>query len=821
MSHEQFLLRKSKNWMLNTYNQQILSLETSKGCSSVIADHPIDLEPAFHDLTSSNQIPAIDIPIPIGDLQVGSAVRTLSAQMSPKHQLDWIRAERFLKQLSSLSNPFTFEIVGNQEALEFRFKVSPRDESILSTVFEAEYWDSTLKPVHRHWINRNLVFTEFLPPPPYHHLLTLPSELQFSPFQVLLRGLSQLPPDQTGFFQVIIKPATHNWHHNVELLTDLEFLSRSLSTQRFNSTYQQQTPSSDMKQMSINLDQKAHSDKPFFFVVARVGLTNTQGIISKNALNSFTALFRHGGKPLWELSHQVYNDQLGEVKTFEMVKHGLTYRNGFLLNSAELSNLIHIPSINVFKTDFREIPVLDILPVDPFQDLPAEGITLGSGERKGKRVRIALRVQDRAKNVHIIGKPGTGKSTLLENMILSDIKSGKGLAFIDPHGDAMKRILASIPEEHIDRCVYLDFGDPDWIPIWNPLKSVLESGALRTVDDLVSGIRSTVQEHSWGDRLEHLLRHGFYGLKKHGEASFLDLLTLFDQSSGRKPSDKKVKLVNRILSKITNPTAKLFWTRDFPTYKREELASSHHKLSKLLMASTTISLMLSQRHNLLDMEEIMRAGKILLLDLSNTGDDARKVLGKFLLSSLFHTALYRSKLSPNKRLLFSVYCDEAHKLTTHTLGDILVESRKFGISLILAHQYLNQFPRDQIDALSSAGTSVLFNIDIQDATHLSKDLSGKATPEDIINLRTGEAILKMDTQVLKIVTDEPLRVPEQGFAAQIISQSHEKYCNRLEIVAAEIQKNQNEQGSGDGIYANDAELIKKIIAEGDYTYDTF
>jgi len=821
MGHEQFLLRKSKNWMLNAYNQQLLSLETCKGCSSVIADHPIDLEPVFHDLSSSNQIPATSIAIPMGGLQEHPAIRTLSAQMSPKHQLDWIRAERFLKQLSCLSQPFIFEIVGNQESLEFRFKVSAQDRILLSTVFEAEYGDSTLKAEYRRWIKAELIFTEFFPPPPYHHLLTRPSELQFSPFQVLLQGLSQLLPDKTGFFQVIVKPATHNWHHNVELLTDLEFLSRSLSTQRFNSTYQQQTPSSDMKLMSMNLDQKAHSDKPFFFVIARVGLTSTQTIESNNALHSFTTLFRHGGKPLWELSHQLYWDQLGELRTAEMVKDGLTYRNGFLLNSAELSNLIHIPSVDVFKTDFREIPTLDILPVDPFQDLPAEGIYLGSGERKGKRVRISLPVQDRAKNVHIIGKPGTGKSTLLENMIMSDIQAGKGLAFIDPHGDAMKRILASIPEEHTDRCIYLDFGDPDWIPIWNPLTNILEVGALRTVDDLVSGIRSTVQEHAWGDRLEHLLRHGFYGLKKHGEASFLDLLTLFDQSSGRKPSPEKVKLVNRVLSRITNPTAKLFWTRDFPTYKREELASSHHKLSKLLMASTTISFMLSQHNNLLDLEEVMRDGKILLLDLSNTGDDARKVLGKFLLSSLFHNALYRSKLPPDQRTLFSIYCDEAHKLTTHTLGDILVESRKFGISLILAHQYLNQFPRDQIDALSSAGTSVLFNIDIQDATHLSKDLSGKATPEDIINLKTGEAILKMDTQVLKIVTDEPLQVPGQGFAAQIISQSHEKYCKPLAVVAAEIRENSNEQGTGDRIYTNDAELIRKIIAEGDYTYDTF
>ena len=303
--------------------------------------------------------------------------------------------------------------------------------------------------------------------------------------------------------------------------------------------------------------------------------------------------------------------------------------------------------------------------------------------------------------------------------------------------------------------VYLDFGDPDWIPLWNPVRRVPQQNIGRTADDLVASIKSIVKSNAWGDRLEHLLRNGFYALLHLENANFLDLLTLFEQSKN-KDNEKRRTLKKRILGAVENEVAKMFWERHYEGYRREDFAPPLHKLSKLLTSDETVSLMLTQSENRLDFNEIMESQKILLLDLSNLGMDSRGILGCFLLAFLYNTCLFRNKIDPAKRKEFSIYCDEAHKLTTDTLEDMIVESRKFGVNLTLAHQFLKQFKPSQRDALSSMGSTIIFNIDVIDARHLAKDLQNKVAPEVLSTLKTGEAIARIHTDIIKITP--PLQV---------------------------------------------------------------
>ena len=119
---------------------------------------------------------------------------------------------------------------------------------------------------------------------------------------------------------------------------------------------------------------------------------------------------------------------------------------------------------------------------------------------------------------------------------MQDIYKGQGLAYIDPHGDSVKKILNLIPKDKIESTIYLDLGDPKWIPSWNPLQLSSLENIGRTADDLVGAIKSIVKGNAWGDRLEHILRNCFYGLLSLPDTTFFDLLIILEQSSKKENS---------------------------------------------------------------------------------------------------------------------------------------------------------------------------------------------------------------------------------------------------------------------------------------------
>ena len=199
--------------------------------------------------------------------------------------------------------------------------------------------------------------------------------------------------------------------------------------------------------------------------------------------------------------------------------------------------------------------------------------------------------------------------------------------------------------------------------------------------------------------------------------------------------------------------------------------------------------MLAQPQNLIDFRNIMDEGKILLVDLSGLGSETREILGGFMLSVLHVTALCRSALPPEKRRPFHIHCDEAHRFTTDALEDLIMETRKYGVGLTLAHQYLSQFETRRKDALASVGTTVIFNVDTKDAAHLKKDLQDKVEVKDLIFLRVGEAIARIGTEIVRFRTPPPREIPKKHFRDRIIAESRRRYYRPIgEVRAAKHQR---------------------------------
>ena len=776
MSLEHSIIARSRPYVINQELSGVVKQEVIKGCNPKILSQPVDLEPVHLNYTdwmltdkNNNSFKPCSIWEP-NDL-----IR-LNCLISTEHDLKWFRAERFLKELQNLNHRIGFEITGNQKQIRISFMVHKSDLDLLRVAFNGEYQASEIiESDTRNNYTKDCSFYDFLPLPPYHHLLTQSPELHTSPYDSFIYALAELPPDQTGFVQILFKPVRNNWHSNVEMLTDMEYLSKTLNDVKLPFRIQQQVPSGDIKHMAQDVDTKAHNDKPFYFTALRVGVLSDTNACPRS-LASFVNLFQHGGKPLKALTDEDFLTEFSTEQIKDMFFKGLSYRPGFLLNSAELSGLVHLPGVKEFKEQNVPLELQEKLTI-PLNIISVKsGLEIGSGFSKGGMKPLYIDDTLRKISTHIVGRPGTGKTTTMEHMILQDIEAGHGLAFIDPHGDSVKRLLHLIPENKTDSTIYLDFGNPDWVPLWNPLVLLPGQSVGRTADDLVVAIKSIVQQHAWGDRLEHLLRNGFFGLLHLTDVTFFDLLKLFEPRS-KKSNQEKDNLRDRIINNVNSEVARIFWERDFDTYRREDFNPPLHKLSKLLTSDETVSLMLTQPKNRINFSDIMDSSKVLLLDLSNLGPDTKKILGCFLLSFLHNTLLARNKSDESNRKTFSIYCDEAHKLTTDTLENILAESRKFGVNLTLAHQYLKQFNISQRDALTSVGTTIIFNVDIADARYLVKDLQEKVVPKDLATLKTGEAIVRLNTDIIKIKTPPPKLIPKINYKDKIIQNSHDNYCS--------------------------------------------
>lgn len=210
-------------------------------------------------------------------------------------------------------------------------------------------------------------------------------------------------------------------------------------------------------------------------------------------------------------------------------------------------------------------------------------------------------------------------------------------------------------------------------------------------------------------------------------------------------------------------------------YRSDEFTPPKHKLSKMLVGGT-VSLMLSQPQSSFNFRRIMDDGMIFIANLSKLGTEVREILGGFMVAIMHTSALSRSDTPIAQRLPHQIYLDEAHRFTTDSLENIIAETRKYGVGMTLAHQYMRQFGPGKADALGSVGTTIVFNVDTKDAAYLAKDFKGLVKPDDIINLDDWQAIIRCGPDIAKFTTLRPLEIPQRNCKDLIIANSRQRYC---------------------------------------------
>lgn len=407
---------------------------------------------------------------------------------------------------------------------------------------------------------------------------------------------------------------------------------------------------------------------------------------------------------------------------------------------------------------------------------------------RGQEHVFGVKKDDRRRHMYIIGKTGMGKTTLLENMVISDIRAGNGVAVVDPHGDFSEKILNFIPASRINDVIYFNPADIDYPIAFNVMEQVDPKYKHLVASGLI-GVFKKIWADSWGPRLEYLLRNVILGLLEYPGSTLLGVPRMLIDKEYRK----------KVVNKITDPVVRAFWIDEFTKYSNqftvEAISPIQNKVGQFL-SSSLVRNIVSQTHSSIDMREIMDNKKILIMNLAKgrIGEDYSALLGAMLITKIQLAAMGRVDTPEEERKDFYLYVDEFQNFATESFADILSEARKYRLDLIVAHQYITQLEETVRDAIfGNVGTIIAFRVGAADAEFLEKEFEPVFTMNDIVNLSKYDIYLKLMIDgvagdAFSATSLPPMEAVEKSNMEKIIKVSRERYASKREVVENKITK---------------------------------
>ncbi len=403
----------------------------------------------------------------------------------------------------------------------------------------------------------------------------------------------------------------------------------------------------------------------------------------------------------------------------------------------------------------------------------------GQTDARNKRVSFGIKAKDRTRHVYVIGKTGMGKSTLLENMAVQDIKNGEGMAFIDPHGKTADLLLEYVPKERIKDVIYFAPFDLDYPISFNVLESVDADKRHLVVSGLMSTFKK-IWKDAWSARMEYILTNTLLALLEYPEATLLGV--------NRMLSDKEYR--KKVISCVTDPAVKTFWVEEFANYTErmaaEAVPAIQNKIGQFT-ANALIRNMIGQSKSSFDIRKAMDEKKIMIINLSKgrIGETNANLLGGMLITKIYLAALSRADV-PDKVLKtlpnFYLFVDEFQSFANESFADILSEARKYKLNLTIAHQYIEQMEEEVRAAVfGNVGTMIVFRVGSYDAEVLEKEFAPQFTAEDIVNLGFAQIYLKLmidgiSSLPFSATTLPPIAQPDVSNAKEVLDTSRSQFA---------------------------------------------
>jgi hypothetical protein len=507
-------------------------------------------------------------------------------------------------------------------------------------------------------------------------------------------------------------------------------------------------------------------------------LSNTNKSLTE-LVSSFGVFTRSDGNHFSTIKPGLF----GGSKISDAVERKVT--GGSVLNILELATLWHLPSDKIKTTGIAwGTKVLS----EPPENLPS-AITATDEDKqhinffgrtvfKNRETIFGIKDIDRRRHIWAIGKTGTGKSTLIANMAIDDIKKGRGMAIIDPHGDLSEIILDYIPARRINDVIYFNPADTDYPIAINPLEVTNKEEAELVVSGIVS-IFNKLFGFSWGPRLEYILRNCLFTLAQVPNSTLKDVPLLLTNKLFRQ----------RIETTITDETMKQFWMDEFdkmPDRLQQEAISPILNKVGQFVTSPLIRTVIGHPKSSIKLDDVMNQGKILIANMSQgrLGEDNAALLGAMLITKFQLAAMHRVSMPEASRRDFYLYVDEFQNFATGSFIKIMSEARKYRLDIMLANQYMAQIPPEVIQAiLGNAGTVTTFAVGASDADILFKEFAEVFTAQDLINLGKYQIATKMtiDGQVTRpfVATTLPLPISNNENREKVIQASRERWTKTI------------------------------------------
>ncbi len=405
-----------------------------------------------------------------------------------------------------------------------------------------------------------------------------------------------------------------------------------------------------------------------------------------------------------------------------------------------------------------------------------------------KKFIFGIKREDRPKHIYTVGKSGVGKSKFLELLIRQDIAYGHGVCLIDPHGDLIENILDFIPEQRIDDVILIDPADIDFPVSFNPLSNI--DPALK--HQVTQGLLEVLERQfgaNWTPRLEHVFRFTCLALLDYPEATMRGMISMLTDRNYRQ----------KVVDYIEDDMVKRFWAVEFADWSEkfdtDAIIPLVNKLSQFL-SNPLLRNIFGQKENKIDLEKIMNEEKILLINLAKgkLGEENSSFFGSMFITKLYQAGMARASMKEEDRKNFYLYVDEFHNLVTTTFENLFTESRKYGLCIAVAHQYIAQLLAQVLaTVLGNIGTIIVFRVGGDDAAKLAAEMKPVFEAEDMINLGVQEFYIKMaiDGETFDPFSAETLNVlpaVHESYKDKIIEQSRKKYTFPLEEVKKKLEE---------------------------------
>ena len=415
-------------------------------------------------------------------------------------------------------------------------------------------------------------------------------------------------------------------------------------------------------------------------------------------------------------------------------------------------------------------------------------IFFGETTFRNQRQKFGIKIDDRRRHIYAVGKTGMGKTALLENMAIQDVMEGRGIGFVDPHGEAAENLLDFIPSSRVNDVVYFNPADTEYPIAFNVMESVgFEQRHL--VASGLMGVFKKIWPDVWSARMEYILNNSILALLEYPNSTLLGINRMLADVEYRK----------KVVEKITDPVVRSFWVTEYARYTQryeiEATAAIQNKVGQFI-SNPLIRNIIGQVSSTINMRKIMDEGKILILNLSKgrIGEDNSMLLGALLITKIQLAAMSRVDVPEEKRRDFFLYVDEFQNFATESFVNILSEARKYRLALMLGHQYITQMDEKVRDAVfGNVGTIICFRVGAEDAEFLEREFSPEFTAEDLVNSAKYNIYLKLMIDGIagspfSAQTLPPKEKPKKSNKEKITKASRERYGTARKIVEDKIAR---------------------------------